>query len=280
VGLYRLLRSLPKRRMMALAYCLLVGLLFLPAHYERAKDISELMCQVLGSRRPFSELRALRKRIDTLNPVNVCLLHGPDGFLPRSHLPGALYPRPFVNQWKGSGYFEVPPQSSIQVEALGPGTLFLIYGEPPIEPPLERLPMGYAIVDGSRPLIFQVTAPNTVETWVGHRAAWVGNEPVQLEVFSPRAGPAVLVFLTVPGPSLPGTTQRTVRLTGPGGAHEQTVDATFASEIRLPVDLPAGISRLELSCLDRPTATIPGDARTMLFGLVQAKLEPVDALRP
>jgi hypothetical protein len=113
-------------------------------------------------------------------------------------------------------------------DLLRPDTLFLMHGEPPFEPPRERLPLGYCIVDASRPLIFRARAT---------------GDSLRLEVFAPRPGPALLSFRVNPR-------ARAVRVREPGGlVHDHAVEP--GGTVRLPVLLPGGTSRL-LIAVDPP----------------------------
>lgn len=157
----------------------------------------------------------------------------------------------------------------------GPGILVVQKGEPPFGEPAERLPFGHTVIDSTRPEIIRWDNVNGVERWAGKRIAWLGTEPAQLIVYAPKDVAAVLSFAVAPGPSRPGTARRTLRLTDAcGRTHEVTVEAEEGTTVRFPVTLPAGVSRMELGCTDRPTATHPSEPRVMIVAITAMKLEP------
>jgi hypothetical protein len=221
-GLAWLLRRLPARPVLAGGLCVACLAASYPAHHEVAGRTTAFARRALGSKHLLSEARRLRRRVEAHRPGNLCLLSIPEEFHPRSLVPYLLYPRPFVNGWFGSS-FEMAGKVD-RYDLLRPDTLFLLRGEPPFDPPRERLPLGYCIVDATRPLIF--------------RAAEQGDS-VRLEVFAPRPGPATLSFRLATEPA-------SVQVREPGGVVR--VCAVQGGTVMVPVLLPGGTSRLVVCC--------------------------------
>ncbi len=279
-GLALLVRLVPWRRAALALACLALAWATLPHHVAEAKRVVEGVRRQGGTQATLPDLKRLRARVDELNPSSLYLLAAPDGPWPRCLAGYLFYPRPFVSGWKGSGgpgFFEGAGLLDDRIEAIRPDTLFLLHGEPPFGDPKERLPSVFTAVDGTRPLIFRVDCENGVEHWAPGGMVWLDARPAALWAFAPRAGPAVLSFHLRPGPSLPGTARRTLRFTDTSGdARDITVEADAGTTVTFPVHhLPAGVSRLEIVCLDAPTAAVPGDGRVLLVGVMAARLDPV-----
>jgi hypothetical protein len=274
-GLCLLLRRLPRPRVVLVLLCAASAVLAAKPHGINALRIVATLRQRAGPEATLTQLRHLRQRIAELNPRYLYLVTEPDHAGERCTLAHLLYPRPFVNGWKGSMWFAALADD--QPEMTSPETLFLMYGEPDFGKAKERLPAGYSIIDGTRPLLFRVENANGLEKWGAGNATWVGDKPAVLWAFAPRATAALLSFEATPGPSLPGTSRRTLCLKSTDGTTQEiTVDAAPGCTARLPVQLPAGVSRLELVCTDRPVPPAPGgDPRVMLMGMVAAQLDPV-----
>lgn len=275
-GLSLVLRRLPWQRTACLVVCAAAAWTAAPAQLKAARETVSKVRQTLGADSGVRDMRRLGRRLDELGARRLYLVSEQTGPWPRCLAPYLLYPRPFANGWKGSVWFEPEWLAEDVPEAPEPGTLYLQFGEPPFGAPVERLPMQFSLIDGTRPLIFRAENPNTVEKWGGVGATWIGTDPVKLSVFSPRACQAVLSFTAYPGPCLPGPGRRTLRLTGGDGTvREAAVEVADGTTVELPVALAAGVSRLEVRCLDQPTAVYPPDARVMLLAMVEARIEVV-----
>jgi hypothetical protein len=264
-GLWLVLRRLPSPRMAGL----LVGAVLLgtavPMQLDEARQIAAAVGGMVGPDACVHSLGQLVRRIDERAPRRLYYVSEPTGPWPRCFAAYLLSPRPFASGWKGSAWLEDEWLAHDLPEAFEPGTLFFQHGAPPFSPPLERLPFNYSIVDGTRPLIFRVENSNGVEGPPGAVDTWVGTAPATVFVFSPREGSAVLSFTVSAGPCLPETARRSLRITdGRGAAHDATVEVVGGTTVEFLVSLNRGINRLELRCLDQPTAVCPTDPRVML----------------
>jgi hypothetical protein len=274
-GLFLVLRRLPLSRPAALLVCLLAAVSAYATHVLWKSTMVGATLATMGSEARPTAWRGLRERIDALNPPSLYLLYEPyEGAGQRAYIPTLIcHPRPFLNGWEGSLVFEGATKLGPSPQAPGPDTLFLQPGEPPFGEPRERLPGGYSIIDSTRPQIVRANTANGLETWGTQRATWVGTEPVVLRVYAPRPGPAVLSFEVRPGPSLPETAMRTLRVTEPdGGLRQLTFEAREGITVEVPVTLPAGTSCISLCCLDRPSTAGAAHERVLLFGLIAARL--------
>jgi hypothetical protein len=264
-GVALVLRRMPRRP--AVLLCAALTIYAVVVQVRSGRSTVDMVHAGSGRQTRPPDLRRLCRLIDARAPRRLYVVNEPTDGWDRWFPAYLLYPRPFVNSWKGSGLFETADTMRDRPDAFEPGTLFLQHGVPPFSEPVEQLPFDYAVIDGTRPLIFRVQAPARVEGSPGTSAAWtwVGTEPVGLFVFSPRPCHALLSFDATAGPGLPETARRRLRLTeATGASHEETVEAVDGSAVTFPVVLAAGVSRLELRCLDRPTASDPDDPRVKL----------------
>jgi hypothetical protein len=120
-----------------------------------------------------------------------------------------------------------------------------------------------------------------LDKWAGEPAAWLGNEPVEFFVFAGESGLTELSFRTKPGPALPGTPHRTLRLSQSNGTvQEYTVEIGERTTVCFRLNLPRGVSRLVLQCTDRPTVAIPNEPQRKLLGIIAPKLTRIDSASP
>ena len=275
-GLVWLLRALPFRRALLAATCAGVAALSLPHHIEEGRRVVDGARGLAGGRGTLPNLRKLHRAVRELDPPALYLVSAPGGGPWPRCFPGYFfYPKPFVNGWRGSGFFENP--ELLDDRPVPPGTLYVQAGEPPFGEPVRRWPGGYSALDPTRPTVFRLDNPNGIERWPRGVMTWLGDRPAVAWVFAPRAGDAVLSFRAEAGPSLPGGGRLTLRVTGTDGttrAHAVAADESAA--VRLPVRLKAGVSRLTLHCADRPTAAAPDDPRVLLLGIIALRLDYAD----
>jgi hypothetical protein len=107
---------------------------------------------------------------------------------------------------------------------------------------------------------------NSLEMKDGQVFTWIGNKPTTFEIISATKGKIRLSCSEVlDGPSLPEKAGRSVRVSVDGQVRVVTEQDLYA----LDLTVGSGITRLELSCLDRPTRLQQenGDTRIMLLGL-------------
>jgi hypothetical protein len=275
-GLAALVRRLHWPRSAALLACATLAYFALPVQWQFGRLVVAEVRAHSGPGARLSDLGRMCRRIDSHAPRRLYMVSAPIPGWARGFPTFLLCPRPFANGWKGSGMFEAPGSAADRPDAFEAGTLYLQHGVPPFSPPLERLPFDYSILDASRPVLFHVENVNAVEGRLGSADAWtwVGTAPVGLFIFSTRAGLAELSFTVEPGPCLPETARRSLRLTDDAGtSQERTVEAGPGTTVTFLVTLAVGVNRLELRCLDRPTRHHATDPRVLLTKVIGARIE-------
>jgi hypothetical protein len=280
-GLFLALRRFPWPRMAAWLACAALVYTALPMQLSEARHIAAMVGSLVGRDARLHSLGQLVRRIDQGAPARLYYVSEPSGPWPRCFAAYLLSPRPFASGWKGSAWLEHHWLVNDLPEAFEPGTLFFQQGAPPFSEPFERLPFNYSIIDGTRPLIFRMENPNGVEGPPGAAFTWLGTAPMAIFVFSTRDCHAVLSFAASAGPCLPETTRRSLRITdGSGTAHETTIELADGITERFLISLSAGINRLELRCLDRPTAVYPTDPRVLLVRIERGQVDVAEADTP
>jgi hypothetical protein len=255
--------------------CALLGWLVVhqwPAHQQSARGSTSAYASLMGSRNPLQDMKALRRLVRREAPDHVVLAttNPPRAVM----LAYTLYPRPLVNFWgpnwrswteETSFLDQIPPGSCLVVD--GPG------GRP-------DQPWGTCRLERDGPMILRMQNPNTIESWDGETATWVGNAALVLDVHDPVGGEGTLRFRTMPGPSLTSTTRRTVRVIDPSGAQsDQTIEAVPGTTVQLPVRLHPGINQVRVQCLDRPEVIFPHDPRILLLGVIRPAFDHERARR-
>jgi len=252
-------------------------------HLEIVRHASDSMQRLAKSPAPLVELRKLVQQIDDLDPPRVYLVATPTvGYIDwnRELLALLLAPRPFVNSWQGAPRFEIIKWlNQPRPFPDDPETLVLAYDGLPGQPDIERLACGLAVVPRDRPVILNVRNPQFVEDHGNGWFAWTGNEPVEVELWSPSPGRVEFSCLADAGPSLPETPRRRMEVRLPG---RQPTESTFekSSRLRFDFDVPAGTSTVKLACRDQRTvATLwNGDSRACLVGLQEFRVASVGAM--
>jgi len=283
-GLAWLATFLPRRaRAAAVAVVCALFLGFgLDIHLKVARHASDGMRRFAKSSTPLVEFRELIHQLDTLDPPRIYLATNPTvGYADwnRTLVAVLLAPRPFVNTWQGTPHFEgIAWLSEPRPFPDDPETLVLAFDGLPGEPDVDRLACGLAIVPRDRPVILGVRNPQGVEDHGSGWFAWAGNEPVELELYSPRAGRVEFSCLAEAGPSLPETTRRRIEVCLPDQPPEERAFEE-SSRLRFVFDVSAGVSTISLACPDQKT--VPslwgGDTRACLVGLHQFRVAPIGA---
>jgi hypothetical protein len=276
-GLTLVLKRLPARRVMMITLTVLALVVAAPTHWAQSCGIVGRVQNLTGSRSGLRDLAKLCHRLDELRPSNLYIATGQPGPWPRAAAGYLLYPRPIVSGWHGAKFFENRWLRDEKRQAIDTETLFVQPGEPPFEKPIEVLPYNYCIIDGSQPHILELDNVNRVEKWDGDGATWIGDKPCRLNVYSPRNQIVELSFETRPGSSRPETEHRTLRIkTADGSTRQWSFVASHNQTVKLPlIRVPAGVSHLELTCLDQPTVPKDKDGRVLLIGMRNARLKPV-----
>jgi len=115
--------------------------------------------------------------------------------------------------------------------------------------------------------------PNQVERVRGRPFVWIGNKPTAFAVES--LSRQMVWFYALQGwlgPSLPNAPTRTIVVKT--GDFRRSIVTTGAFSVELPVE--SGKNRVEIWCEDKPSATVPGDPRVLLFGLWDFQFESLD----
>lgn len=118
-----------------------------------------------------------------------------------------------------------------------------------------------------------VDGPNQVERVRGKRFVWIGSNPTSFTVESPSR--QVIWFYALQGwlgPSLPNAPTRTIVVNTDN--FRKSIVTTGVFSVEFPVE--PGKSRVEVWCEDKPSATVPGDPRVLLFGLWDFQFEAFD----
>jgi hypothetical protein len=292
-GLYRLLKFEPRRRLVLALGCAACVAISGPFHWRLAKTAVASVQSEFRCERPFSALRQLRQRLDALGAKHVCI-HG-DGVWQRIFLLYAVYPRPFFSSAEPCPFFQKGDLPSQPAD----DTAMVLLGGLPFEKEAEHFPLGVSVVMLQRPFVLSAANPNDpdgkLEHWVdGEAFEWLGTQPVKLGLWSPRAGSAVLSFVALNGPSLPGTPRRRLRVaSGQRAPREIEVgDASCGLEtfcnpshtawVSMELPVAAGLNHVELGCLDRPSVMpLPnGDVRPLLANISRIKVELVPDRSP
>ena len=124
-------------------------------------------------------------------------------------------------------------------------------------------------------MIANITNPYDLEPRDG-TFFWMGGGVTAVDVLAARAGTARLSARFHPGPSLPDSPTRTLRVRGDAGPDRDVVVGDGPDGFRVPVR--AGVNRIRLEVLEQPAvACLPnGDRRSLLLGVhdLAVALEP------
>jgi hypothetical protein len=273
-GLQFLTRRWPWARALIVLFGLLVMVRSVPYHHRNAMISTGTLRWILTAEKPFKAIRQLGQRLDELRSQRLYFVHEAEGVFPRCLVGYFLYPRTFVNDWKNSwlaSQAEIPPAL---LHGEGKTTYFMC-GQPPFDTPQECLPGGFSVLDPAGPVVFKVTNPVRAleQAADAGKFFWQGPEETKLELWSPRAGNALLTFRAQGQPGLPATTLRHLQFKLPDGSKKE-LSLCEASEETLSFPIPEGISRLVVSYPDQPTSdSLPnGGVRNGLVRLMHLHL--------
>ncbi len=272
-GLQLLARRCPFARVSIVFLGLLVTVCSVPVHHWNATISGSVLRSHLASKKPFKAMRKLAQRVDELESQRLYFVHEREGVFPRCLVAYILYPRTFVNDWKNS-WLESPsvvPPSLLHGEGK---TTYFVLGQLPFDNPQACLPGGFSVLDPSGPVVFKVNNPvRALEQVADGRFFRQGPEETKLELWSPRAGKAMLTFRAQGEPNLSETTLRHLRFRLPDGSQKE-LTLSEASENTLAFPIPEGISRLVVSYPDSsPSDSLPkGGGRNGLVRLMQLHL--------
>jgi hypothetical protein len=205
------------------------------------------LVKLLGTRRPESKRRDLQAYLAEGGFDSVCLV---DQGIDSPHLPCLasylVHPWPTRHGWFGGGLSSAGDQDPDF--DLGENTLVITWSDPPFEVPQERLPLNLIRLDVSRPHIFSLENPAgpILPHPDGGKWAALSEQPANLHLWTPRATQAVLVLRFDPSSTCNGPWR--VHLREERTGLDQTLPIRGRSQVAHLLTLPAGRSRVELSC--------------------------------
>jgi hypothetical protein len=127
-------------------------------------------------------------------------------------------------------------------------------------------------------MIANVTNPYDLEPRDG-TFFWMGGGVTAVDVLATRTGTVRVSARFIPGPSLPGTSTRTLHVHGDAGPDQDVAVGDGPDGFSVPVR--AGVNHILLQVIEQPTlACLPnGDRRSLLLGLrdLAVALEPAPA---
>jgi hypothetical protein len=271
-GLDWIRKQVPKLGWTVLLPAVLGFIISLPREWNNARDDNATMMHYAQSPDPVKAWKRLNRRLDELGARNVFFIRSSQLSPHYNHFSAYfLYPRPMLNGWKDT-WLEGSPATAPPL-TYDAGTQVVMWGDPPFEAPLERLPGGLTRLDTARPYIVDVENPTWgVERYPdGEGRTWIGPKPAIFHVWSPRAGTVLLTANLTSGPANPETLVRhlSVRTADRPGS-----DMTFSGsgQVRIPIEIHAGASTIVIECSDTPTAADPEVHRFLTY-LSQAKIQ-------
>jgi hypothetical protein len=205
------------------------------------------LAEMMGTRRPEDRRLRLQAYLAQGGFDSVCLA---DPGIASPHLQSLagyfVYPLPIRHGWFGSGLCEAGDQDPDF--DLGEKTLVMTWCEPPFETPQERLPLKLNRLDVSRPHVFFLENPAGAGSshLADDQRTLLTEQPARLHLWTPRAARAVLVLHLEAGTT--NSTAWQVHLKGERAGLDQQLEVRGSVQVSVPVTLPAGRSRVELSC--------------------------------
>jgi hypothetical protein len=290
-GIHSIIRFLPRKEIL-IAVASLLGLIWIsPDHVKIAEQDATPLRQFVDSDEPFVRIRVINRFIKMKSIRRIYLLHEPPGVFPRVYTPYFLKHIAFKNDW-GDSWLSHPNDSGRSF-AIDPQTSFLHLGPLPFDAADQRVPGGWSLVNPRRSFILNIDNPNYgLQANETGRFFWLGQVKTRMYVFAPHEGDYRLSFRATTGPGLPETSDRRIKITGPGRDDYDLQLHDTTSQPAITVHLRAGISCLEIRCVDRPTHPQPeilegGIPVSLLVHVSQVKLtrvvdiasDPVPTLR-
>jgi hypothetical protein len=195
-GLACVIRMVARRPIittLAIATMFCVVVINMQQHIRVSRAIARQTLEISGGQSPYSAVRELRNRLaDAQGPIY--FVRAPETDFKGPLIVGWLYPHPVVNSWRGDPLYGTLGFLDDTQRAFADGPLYLQYGEPPFETPLERLPCNFSRLDAARPALFRIDYVDRSFTRKIDRELIVGEQAVTLWIFAARAGMAELAF--------------------------------------------------------------------------------------
>jgi hypothetical protein len=273
-GLQRLLRGRPRWGAgVGLALGLGAAGMFLPIHGRIGTNHANALRHLADSPHPFHAWKQTGPRLDELGFRRVYLLHDSS----KSWFPGIfaaylLSPRPFASpETITSGRYDRAPISEVSAD-----TALVVWKQLPFSPPHEALPGGFSLLNREDPVVLQVTNHSGMAGPANRQRVWVGKQPLELVMWAPRPGQAMLAFTLAPvgkGAARPVQVQWTF---GKEQSEQRMVEG--AEEMTVELSLPIGLSRFTLQCSEASTSSFTSerDSKRPLAKLTAAYLQWTD----
>jgi len=129
----------------------------------------------------------------------------------------------------------------------------------------------FRLVPRDKLVIYEfLDGPNQLERVRGRPFVWIANKPTIFAVETPyRQVVRFYALHGLLGPSLPNDPTRTIVVRS--GDFRRSIVTTGTFSVCLPVG--SGKNEVEIWCEDKPSTTVPGDSRVLLFGLWDFEFE-------
>ena len=139
---------------------------------------------------------------------------------------------------------------------------------------IQGTPQGAASKVTDQIQVAGVNNPNGLEVVNNKPFFWIGQGSTCLTVRSSRAGAAILILQANPGPGIPETAQRNLRVSTALGNTTQVSVANYPT-VEIPVLIQQGLNEVCFTPLDEPTVLeYPnGDQRPLLLGVSEVRVQ-------
>ncbi len=139
---------------------------------------------------------------------------------------------------------------------------------------IQGTPQGAASKVTDQIQVVGVNNPNGLEVVNNRPFFWIGQGSTCLAVRSSRAGAATLTLQASPGPGIPETAQRNLRVSTALGYTTTVLVANYPT-VEIHVLIQPGINEVCLTPLDKPTVLdYPnGDQRPLLLGISEVRIQ-------
>jgi hypothetical protein len=258
-GIFLVVRVFALRRLtwpLAAAGFIAMGYVVFPLHWNWAKRTSDRMHVLFPCDRPLSQIGKTKKLLTAGS--------GPLWVVDRlqkedQHMAGCIallaFPRQVRGNWKGVlhldyrvGRWETPSVPDGHDTAITWGTSL------PYESDVtDSLGSGITRLPRDGVVVTEVANAVQVEHGVNDMPVlWLGSWNTEIAVFSPQPAEGELVLETFAGPSIPETQVRNLTLRV-GDRPPMEFRATDTSQVRIPISLAAGSTKIHLSSPDKPS---------------------------
>jgi hypothetical protein len=178
-----------KRYSIGIALVLLgtVALFNVQQHVRVARAIAKQTREISGGDSPYSAARQLRCRLAE-STAPIYLVRTPETDFKGPLQAGLFYPRPLLNGWPGDPLYGTLGLLDDRPRAFDADTVFMLFGEPPFDEPLERLPFRMSRLDPDQPVLFRIDYPDRPYVPRAGEPLVVGDKPITCWIFAARGG--------------------------------------------------------------------------------------------